>query len=171
MDISQRKEQFSQAFVRAVASTAGFAVYEPSVDDDSIDCGLAQRGGGGTVRSPKLDLQLKCGAKSSGGISIDDQKVTYRLKVKNYNDLRAPNCLVPRVLVVVLVPSNDLEHWLTESDESLTLNSSAFWVSLRGKSETSVAGDKVTVHLPRSQRFNVEQIQALMNQISEGQMP
>ena len=37
MDINQRKEQFSRAYVLAVASAAGYAWYQPSVDDDSID--------------------------------------------------------------------------------------------------------------------------------------
>jgi hypothetical protein len=171
MDLSQRKEQLSLAFVRAVASAAGFAVYEPTVDDDSIDCGLAQRGGRGTIRSPKLDIQVKCGARTSEGISVAPDKVAYRLKVKNYNDLRPENCLVPRILVVVLVPSDDVEGWLTESDEALIMNLSAFWVSLRGRPETDVAGDKVTVHLPFHQRFSVQQVQDLMKQISEGHKP
>lgn len=41
MEISQRKEQFSRAYVLAVAAAAGYAWYQPSVDDDSIDLGLA----------------------------------------------------------------------------------------------------------------------------------
>ena len=36
MDISQRKEQFSIAYVRAIASVAGFSVSTPGVDDDSV---------------------------------------------------------------------------------------------------------------------------------------
>jgi len=34
MDISQRKEQFSQAFIQGVANVAGYAIYKPAVDDD-----------------------------------------------------------------------------------------------------------------------------------------
>jgi hypothetical protein len=44
MHINQRKEQFSRAYIHAVASVAGYALYEPYADDDSIDCGLAARG-------------------------------------------------------------------------------------------------------------------------------
>jgi hypothetical protein len=44
-------------------------------------------------------------------------------------------------------------------------------MSLRGLPEAQVTGDKVTVHLPFQQRFTVEQVQHLMNQISEGQRP
>jgi len=37
VDLNQRKEQFSNAYVRAVASVAGFTLAKPEVDDDSID--------------------------------------------------------------------------------------------------------------------------------------
>ena len=37
MDIAAMKEQFSKAYVRAVAAVAGFSGYEPEVDDDSVD--------------------------------------------------------------------------------------------------------------------------------------
>ncbi len=43
MDIDQRKEQFSHAYVKAVAAVAGFAWYKPSVDDDSIDLAWLRR--------------------------------------------------------------------------------------------------------------------------------
>jgi len=35
MDLSQRKEQFSRVYVRAVATVAGFTAYVPEVDDDT----------------------------------------------------------------------------------------------------------------------------------------
>ncbi|MCL6543278.1 MAG: DUF4365 domain-containing protein [Roseiflexus sp.] len=45
MNLSRQKEQFSIAWVRAVVSVAGYAVYHPEVDDDSVDLGIAVRGG------------------------------------------------------------------------------------------------------------------------------
>lgn len=35
MDLSQQKEQFSNTYVRAVVSAAGYSVYKPSVDDEN----------------------------------------------------------------------------------------------------------------------------------------
>ena len=46
--------------MQAVTAAAGYNVYKPEVDDDSVDLGIAARGGKGTFRSPKLELQLKC---------------------------------------------------------------------------------------------------------------
>ncbi|MBF0552340.1 MAG: DUF4365 domain-containing protein, partial [Deltaproteobacteria bacterium] len=60
VDLQLQKEKFSEAYVRAVASAAGFSITKPEVDDDSIDLILGHRGGRGTVRSPQVGLQLKC---------------------------------------------------------------------------------------------------------------
>ena len=59
MDIGQRKEQFSQAYVRAVASVAGFSVTVPTVDDDSVNAVLAGRSVDGIPCRPRIELQLK----------------------------------------------------------------------------------------------------------------
>lgn len=37
MTLDQQKEQFSYAYVRAVAAVAQIAVTPPTVDDDSVD--------------------------------------------------------------------------------------------------------------------------------------
>lgn len=63
MELGQKKQEFSKAYVKAIAAAAGYATQELSVDDDSVDLGLAARGGGGTIKSPRLDLQLKCTAR------------------------------------------------------------------------------------------------------------
>src|ERR1035438_9530389 len=92
VDINQKKEQYSNAFVHAAAAVAGFATSKPSVDDDSIDWTISQRGGGGTLRSPKLDVQLKCTEVAN----FNERCLKYPLPVKNYNELRPDNVQVPR---------------------------------------------------------------------------
>ncbi len=44
MDINQQKEQFSNTYLQAVTTVAGYSLYKPSVDDDSIDWGAAKGG-------------------------------------------------------------------------------------------------------------------------------
>src|ERR1700674_2784154 len=133
MDISQRQEQFSLAYLRAVASVAGFTAYKPEVDDDSIDIGLAGRGAEGTTRSPRVELQVKC--SSQAGV-LGAEHLTFPLTLKNYNDLRPDTVLVPRILLVVLVPEN-LEEWVTQTEEQLAMRRCGYWVSLRGMEETT----------------------------------
>ena len=60
MYINQRKEQFSVAYVRAIAALAGYSFYKPEIDDDSVDLGIVGRDGTGPLSSPRLELQLKC---------------------------------------------------------------------------------------------------------------
>ncbi|MGB3655945.1 MAG: DUF4365 domain-containing protein [Rivularia sp. (in: cyanobacteria)] len=59
MEISQQKEQFSYAYLQAVTSVAGYSLYRPTVDDDSVDWGIAAKGIIGRIRAPRLELQLK----------------------------------------------------------------------------------------------------------------
>ncbi|MEP6520041.1 DUF4365 domain-containing protein [Microcoleus vaginatus] len=98
MDINQQKEQFSNVYLQAVTTVAGYSVYKPSVDDDSVDWGVCAKGGTGPIRAPRLELQLK----STSSDIQDDNSICYPLKLKNYNDLRMDNFALPRILVVVL---------------------------------------------------------------------
>ncbi len=162
IDINQQKEQFSFAYIRAVATVAGYKVTREEVDDDSVDLTISETGGGGTVRSPKLDLQAKCTENpnsENGALSFD-------LKVKNYDDLRRDNVLVPRILILVVVPTN-IDDWLRQTDSELTLYRCGYWVSLRGRPETTNTST-VRVELPRIQIFSVDSLRDIMSQIGEG---
>lgn len=165
MELSQRKEQFSKAYVRAVASVAGFSTYEPSVDDDSIDVGFSDTGSNNTPRRPRIEAQLKCSAQDI----LREDGVHFPLSIKNYNDLRAADFLVPRILVVVLVPE-ELEEWLTHTEEETAVRRCGYWRSLTGMDETQNA-QSVTVVLPRTQCFTAAALQEMMGRVSDGGMP
>jgi hypothetical protein len=109
VDINQQKEQFSSNFVRVVAAVAGYALYKPEVDEDSVDWGIAAKGGIGSIYSPRLELQLK----STSRDVMDNHHVRYPLSLKNYNELRV-NSHVPRILVVVLLPENLSIGWCSQ---------------------------------------------------------
>jgi hypothetical protein len=165
MDLSQRKQEFSKAYVKAVAAVCGYATHEPSVDDDSVDLVLSAQGGGGTIRSPRIDLQLKCSASHFAG----PETLDFPLKIKNYEDLRHTNVLVPRILVVVLVPG-DLEQWTLHSEQELLLRHCGYWYSLRGlppKDNTTT----VTINIPRTQMFSVASLTGMMERIAGGELP
>ena len=165
MDPNRQKEQFSDAFIRAVAAAAGYAVSKPSVDDDSIDWQIAATGGQGTTRSPRLELQLKCRTN----LNIVDGAFRLPLEVKNFNDLVPQNVMVPRILVLVVVPST-ISDWLTLTHDALVLRNSAYWVSLRGRSPSEHA-ESETVSVPRNQHFDVTSLSAMMSRIGLGELP
>jgi hypothetical protein len=161
MDISQRKEQFSRAYVHAVATVAGFSLYRPEVDDDSIDLTIAGRGGQGIPRPPRIEIQLKCTSQDL----LHRQHLVYPLKRKNYDDLRRVELVVPRLLVVVTVPDDESE-WLHQSEENLILRRCAYWASLRGLDEMENVRS-ISIRLPRQNVLSVEGLRGLMKRAGD----
>ena len=165
MTINDQKQQFSFAYARAVAAVARVAVDQPSLDDDSVDLSFRQRGGGGIMRSPQLDAQVKCTEVAN----IQANHIAYPLKLKNYDELRPTDLLVPRILIVVTVP-DDLVEWLNHSEQELAMRKCGYWVSLRGMAATANQAN-VTVHLPRVNQFTGAQLMQIMQRIGNGQTP
>jgi len=168
MDRNVQKEQFSNAFLYAVASKTGYSLYKPSVDDDSVDWGIKGYRRSGVPKLPQLELQLKCTAQSS---LLQGDHLKFDLKIKNYDDLRATQneLCVPRILVVVLVP-DDVDKWLTQSENELIMYRCAYWVSLSGKPFVTNKGT-VRVTLPRINLFTVDALECLMTNIGQGVWP
>lgn len=162
LTLTAAQEQFSKAFVMAVASRAGCAAAEPRPDDDSIDWTLSCRL---TPRRPKLDLQVKSVSKPSDA----EASIRYPLKRKNYDELVPTELLAPRLLVLVVVPAQPSE-WLSMSSDSLVLRHCAYWVSLRGLPPTDNEWS-VTVEVPRANLFDVAALTRLMQAINEGGVP
>lgn len=163
MHLSAKKEQFSLAYVGAVAAASGYSVHKPSVDNESIDLGISARTAG-AIRSPRLELQIKCTS-----LTPEPEYIGFDLKKKNYDDLRHTNLLVPRILVVVLVPG-DVNDWIDHDERCLVLKHCGYWVSLLGLPEKANRRS-VAVRLPRRQLFSPTGLQELMALIAGGGRP
>jgi len=156
MELSLRKEQFSLAYIRTIASVAGFGVSVRSVDDDSIDIELSGRSVNGLPLRPKIELQLKCTSNEV----VRGDRVIYPLKRKNYDDLRPVDVLVPRLLVVVLVPKSEAE-WLEHCEEQLVIRRCGYWVSLAGRDEITNTRT-ISISIPRTNVLDVVGLRGLM---------
>ncbi len=165
MELNQRKEKFGEAYLRAVTTVAGFTLYRPEVDDDSVDWGIAARGTETLRRRPRVELQLKC---TSSDV-LRQEGVHFPLGLRNYEQLREANLLVPRVLLVVRVPV-ELGEWLEQSERELALRHCGYWVSLRGRGPTLNTGS-ITVVLPRLQVLSPEALRGMMERIDRGEAP
>lgn len=165
MTLDDQKQQFSFAYVRAIAAVAKISVAEPEVDDDSVDLSLKMKTIGGIIRSPQLDVQVKCSER----VTVSDGLISFPLKIKNYEELRPTNILVPRILVVVTV-SEHLSEWLGHSETELAMRKCGYWTSLRGLPDTDNTST-VTVELLRTNAFSVLQLQSIMERIRNGGMP
>ncbi|MEY4577307.1 MAG: hypothetical protein RL701_2010 [Pseudomonadota bacterium] len=170
MSLNDLKADFGQAYVRAISHAAGFFVQEANraMDADGVDLTLFARGAGGTVRSPRLELQLKTTA-SIASLSAGAEDLPFDLEIKNYDELRSEDVQVPRILVVVSVPQ-DIADWVKSSEQELTLQHCGYWTTLRGAAPVTNATTK-RVHLKRSNCFHVAQVQSLMQRLRAGELP
>jgi hypothetical protein len=155
MDEDQRKQQFSFAYIRAVASHAGYGVDPYTVDDDSIDLIISSRGN----KRPRIEVQVKCTSQEVLG----ENSLKYPLIIKNYNDLIV-ECVIPRYLVILVVPKN-LDDWIVHSENALSLRHCAYWQSLTNLAEV-VNTSKVTVEIPKTNLFDSTALHSIMEKAS-----
>ena len=150
---TQRMEQYSLVYIRAVAILASYHVGRPEVDDDSIDGYFVSREGS----RPRIEFQ----AKAMPGDRLPDNDIyfSFDLKIKNYNDLRAES-IVPRLLIVVLVPK-DCNDWARHDESELVLRRCGYWVSLLGRPETNNT-TTVRVQIPRANILSPDTLKLLM---------
>ena len=135
VDINKRKEEFSLAYVRAIAAAAGCGTKTPVPDDHSVDIELVRLstsdGPEIIFPDPHLGIQAKCTAQDM----FRNSALHFPLPLKNYNDLRK-RVMVPRILVVHTIP-NEPAHWLRHTEEDLLLRRCSYWVSLKGQPDST----------------------------------
>ena len=111
MDLNARKEQFSNAFVLAVAAVTGCSAAKPAPDIDSIDWTFSKV----LPRRPRLDVQLKCTSNDDGR----GDSIPFAPKRKNYDDLILVDLICPRILVPVVVPEQ-IDEWIQLTENELS---------------------------------------------------
>lgn len=152
MDMNRRKEQFSLAYIRAVAARAGYQALRPEVDVASVDGQIMAD----YEAKPLIYLQ----AKSTARNVVHAETVNYPLPLANYDDLRSGEGPL-HILIVVVLPDS-VDDWTSQDEEGLILRRCGYWLDLRGSPE-SQSKTTHTVHIPRRNVFNPDQLQELMN--------
>jgi len=161
MTPEQQKEELSKAYLHTVAARCGFAVASWSQDQWGIDVTIGAAGplGGGSLASPKLDIQLKCTSQQS---YLREDHLWWQLDRPNYDRLRARKS-VPQLLVVLLLPE-DPAVWVEHTPAALILRRCAWWVNMSEMPATE--GESKVVHLPLQQVFSPDQLKTLMEKLS-----
>ncbi len=150
MRLNDQKEEFSYAFVQAVASTAGFQVELPRRDMNSVD---------GRILSDQGAI-IEFQAKSTARSLERDGVIHFPLPLKNYDDLRDAKTMALRVLIVVQLP-DDPSEWLRQTDEQLCLQGHGVWKLLRGRDEVANKTN-VTISIPATNMFDCDGLVSLM---------
>jgi hypothetical protein len=168
--LTKLQEQFSIAYISAVTAAAGYSVDDVSIDEDSIDIEIKQRGNPNDPEDypyySTLRIQAKCTYRYH---PQPDGYIHFPLPIKNYNDLRRTNTGDSSILVVVCIPNEFEREWLVEQDRSMLLQNTAHWVSIRGEPPVTETTRK-TVLIPYTQRFCIDSLREIMNRLAEGHL-
>ncbi|WP_181817767.1 DUF4365 domain-containing protein [Psychromonas sp. B3M02] len=163
--ISHSKESLSLAYVQALLAATGLNHNEPKIDNDGIDITIRGKGFDGIFQEPKIEVQLKCTAKS-GIIDLKNNELVFQLEKKNYNYLTGPSPL-PLILVVHHAPKN-FDEWLIETAEGTTIKYASYWYSLYGNEP--IEKESRTVRIPLQQRFDSQALICMMELASKAEM-
>ncbi|GAA6622664.1 DUF4365 domain-containing protein [Scytonema sp. NUACC26] len=157
MDDNTKKEEFSHAYVKLLASVSGFIVTNASraLDNAGIDITIRAPGIIEEIFSPSIDAQVKCTAKDI----IKETFIKYPLPVNNYRRLIGKSA-VSQILIIVVVPK-DMSNVINIVQNETLVKSCAYWISLKGRQDTT-NNETITIEI---QKDNVLTSQVLKNQI------
>jgi len=150
---SWQKEQFSCAYLHALAAHGGLTVGSWNVDKDGVDATL-RRG------ALMVDFQLKCTQtlrEDEGGYSFD-------LDVPTYNKLRGPDRSAPGYLAVVEVPA-DVDEWIGFAHKQMVLRCAGFYARMQDRPPVS-STSTTRIHIPRSNKLNAESLRLMFDHAS-----
>ena len=163
----ETESELSYAYLHAVAAEAGMSceVSGRHTDNMGIDAtirAVEQFADNSLLTDLALDVQLKATTDKQ---TIRHGKISYFLKgVDRYNKLRKETVALPRIVVVLFLPS-DRKEWLKWSKDELAMRKCAWWVSLRGAAATGNDSGQ-TVYLPENQHFHSDELRGIMTRLS-----
>ncbi|MBE9197755.1 DUF4365 domain-containing protein [Nodularia sp. LEGE 06071] len=162
MDRNTQKEEFSYAYIQAVASVAGYTVElkRRAMDNAGVDVTIEVPGEIGETLFPKFDAQVKCTASQN---IFHSSYIKFPLEIKNYQKLRHENPLTPQLLIVVLVPA-DVNGWMNISEEETLMKKCGYWISLKGRPITNNT-TTITIDIPRTNLFTPSALSLIMSKI------
>lgn len=157
------KEQYSIAFVHALATRARCKIQGLDVDDEQVDLTIRQKASHLKFTRVAIDVQMKCTSQEL----IRDDGLHFSLSKKQYDGLRAPGVL--KKVLVALVVDEDFDNWMTFSPDEMLMRGTAYWLAMDGLPD--VTTDSTTLLLPDANRFNVEQLLDMLQRVGTGGAP
>jgi hypothetical protein len=152
------EDALSEAYVWVVATHAGYVISKKNFDRDGVDVTIEASG----EARPKLDVQLKASINLTAN---SDGVIKFPCPKKNYDKLRIAT-QTPRILIVMKLPT-DKGDWISLSEEELTVRHAAYWISLKGLSETDNT-TSVTIDIPAANKVTVQSLRDLMELSRKG---
>lgn len=157
-DDASHQGRYGEAFVHALAAASGLNVGSWQTDV-GIDWILATPGPRGTIRSPRIEVQVKSWSRPAG----TEKAWHYPLRCGAFNHLAGPGHQIPHFLFLCIVP-DDADRYAEADPDRLLLRRSAYWYSLAGERpdpDLNPVSTK-TVHVPKQNLITPITVTALL---------
>ncbi len=166
---SRVKEDISISYISALCAYAGIAYDIIRHDDNSTD-GILRKCvflDGNRKYDAELRIQLKS-TSSPSQYTDNGSTLTYKLKVKNYNDLCLPST-TPIILGLLVLPEDE-KLWIDCTEEELLIRGCMYWAEFSGKIESDNT-DRVSVKIDKDHIINAESLQKILELIAKEEWP
>jgi Domain of unknown function (DUF4365) len=164
LPLSETKQQFSLGFVHLVVSAAGFWIKDHRTDYDGVDLTIVSSHEWKRYYCPEFDLQVKCTSQIN---RLRADSLAWSMKARPYEQLTRRKRYNQAYLGVLLVPT-DFEVWLAQDEDRLITESRMYWAKASDLPALAPGAGSKTVHLPRTNVFDVEQLRGIMKSIGDG---
>jgi hypothetical protein len=164
LPMTARQEQFSLAFVRMIAAAAGCSIKSHETDYDGVDITIASSTEYVKYYCPQFELQLKC--TTQHGL-LRNTHLSWKMEREPFLKLTHGKRYNEAFLGVLVIPRAD-EPLVDLSEERLLSSSRMYWEHARLLGEVSDGSTTKTMHLPRTNLFDVESLQSIMQRVGEG---
>lgn len=169
MHTTQAKEDLQISYISALCAASGISYDTQRHDGDSTDGIIKKRitFHDGLFYDSAVRIQLKC-TSSPSQYEDKGEYISYKLKVKNYNDLCTPST-TPIILGLLILPEDE-NDWVKWSTEELLIKGCMYWAdfSTQQKSENS---ETVSVRINKENIINQETLSEILEKIAKEEWP
>lgn len=169
LHITKQKEDIHISYISALCASAGIAYEIRRHDEDGVD-GILHKCiylDGNKKYNAELNIQLKA-TSSPSQYTDNGDTITYKLKVKNYNDLCGEGT-VSKILGLLILPEES-DEWVSWSQEELMIKGCMYWAEFFGETESMNTGS-VSVKIDKKNVINAETLQEILEKIAREEWP
>ncbi len=162
---TQAMEQLQEGYVQAVAATAGVIAEFRRRDLHKYDVELTRQP---DVSNEEAAVRLQLKATTTSRPRVGATHLSFTLKsTKDLESLAMERTTIKHILVVMVVGA-DQHDWTEATHEGLTTRHCCYWVNLEGASVPQGVASP-TVHVPLSQVFDAEALNAILDRVEKGE--
>jgi hypothetical protein len=156
LDRRTHQGYYGEAFVRALAASAGLVVARADLDVMGEDFMIGYPGRRGSLRHPKIEVQVKSWSSPVG----DGAVWRYRMRVEHFNELAGTMFHLPRYLFLVIVPA-EADLYTTVETDALRLHHAGYWASFADHQSVKNA-QSTTVSVPKANLLTATSLRGLL---------